>query len=82
MIRGLYLEINGISSVEPIHNLSNGIVGMSIKNVKIGNSLSVEELTSHAAMESVHIYQLGGSAVQKNKIQTSTYHLRKTINKW
>jgi hypothetical protein len=56
MIRGPYLEINGISSVEPIRDLSNGIVGVSIKNVKIGDSLSVEEWTSHAAMESdVHI---------------------------
>jgi hypothetical protein len=76
-MRGPYLEINGISSVEPIRDLSNGIVGMSIKNVKIGDPLSVEEWTSHAAMESdVHISAWRQeNAVQKT--QTSTYHLRK-----
>ena len=54
MVRGVHLKINRISSVEPLRDLTKGIVGMAIKNVKIGNSLSVEEWASYAAMESGH----------------------------
>jgi hypothetical protein len=52
MVRDPHLKINRISSVEPIYDLSNSIIGMSIKNVEICNSLSVKERTCHAAVES------------------------------
>jgi hypothetical protein len=47
-----HLEVNRISSAEPIYSLSDGIVGMSIEDVEIGNSLSSEERTCYAAVES------------------------------
>jgi hypothetical protein len=52
MMRGPHLKINRISSVEPIHDLSYGIIGVTIKNVEVGNSLFIEEWTSYATMES------------------------------
>jgi hypothetical protein len=52
MARDPHLNINRISSVKPTHGLSDGIVGMAFKNVEIGNSLFIEEWTSHVAVES------------------------------
>jgi len=52
MVRGPYLKIDRITSVEPIRDLSNSIAGVAIKNVEVGNSLLVEERTGYAAMES------------------------------
>jgi hypothetical protein len=46
------LEINRKTGVEPVHNLSDGIASMAIKNVEIGDSFFTKEWTSYAAMES------------------------------
>ena len=41
-----------MSSIEPLYDLSKGIVGMAIKNVEISDSLFIKEWASDAAMES------------------------------
>jgi hypothetical protein len=46
------LKIDRKTGVEPVHNLSNGITSMAIKDVEIGDSFFTEEWTSYAAMES------------------------------
>jgi hypothetical protein len=51
-MKGPHLNINRISITEPTRGLPNGIIGMAFKNVKIGDSLSVKEWTSHTAVKS------------------------------
>jgi hypothetical protein len=52
MMRGPHLKINRISSIEPIHDLPYGIIGVTIKDVEVSNSFFIEEWTSYATMES------------------------------
>jgi len=52
VLRDLYLEIDRIASGEPICSLFYGIIGVAVKDIKVGNPLFVEERTSHPAVES------------------------------
>lgn len=52
MGRAPYLKINRIPSIKSVYDLSKGIAGMAVKNIGVGNSFSVKEWTSHAAVES------------------------------
>jgi hypothetical protein len=74
----MHLEIDRISSCESVRRLSDGIVGMAIEDIKVGDPLLVEERTSHATMESFVRISAGGIRSFYNTCsRTSTYHLNR-----
>jgi hypothetical protein len=73
---GLYLEVDRISSGESISCLFDGIMGMPIKDIEVGDPLFVEERPSHATMESdIHMSAGGNDNSMTGALHTSTYHL-------
>ena len=56
-MRRPYLEVDRVPGGEACGRLADGVGGMTVKDVKVGDSLFIEERTGHSAMESALLSQ-------------------------
>ena len=74
-MRRPYLEIDRVPGGEPCGRLADGVGGMTVKDVKVSDSLFIEERTGHSAMESMLLSQHAGIRQHWSLVKIAYFHI-------